>query len=176
MLLRLVGFLQGSLDVGGHTEVRCTLRSGNISKRSVAPVSIRSTAPFIQLEEKGGRRRVRCRSTSGPGLGAQAGRRRRNERALLDAAAAVFVASGVDAPVRRSRPRPASAWEPSTGIPPVGQTSSSPFTGTRSRPAPKPGRRCWRAAPPLTPPSPSGSTCSSTSWSPSTGSLSPAIR
>lgn len=40
---------------------------------------------------------------------------RRNKETLLEAAAAVFVTSGVEAPVRDIASRAASAWAPSTG-------------------------------------------------------------
>ena len=71
---------------------------------------------------------------------------RRNEKALLDAAAAVFVVSGVEAPVRHI------AAAAGVGIGtiyrhfPTEQTSSSPSTATRSTPAPKPDQPCWRVA------------------------------
>ena len=50
-----------------------------------------------------------------------------------------------------SRPGRASGWARSTATSRRGRTSSSPSTGTRSRPAPRPVRPCWRAAPPRTP-------------------------
>jgi AcrR family transcriptional regulator len=69
-------------------------------KRSVAPFTIRNIAPISQ----GSTRKDRTvtqedapTATLGPPKRADA---RRNEQALLDAAAAVFVTSGVEAPVR----------------------------------------------------------------------------
>lgn len=47
---------------------------------------------------------------------------RRNKETLLEAAAAVFVTSGVDAPVRDIASRAASAWAPSTGTSPPART------------------------------------------------------
>jgi AcrR family transcriptional regulator len=58
-------------------------------KRSNAPFNIRSIVPFIKLEGQA--------VPSSPGKRADA---RRNEQSLLAAAAAEFVTSGVDAPVR----------------------------------------------------------------------------
>ena len=46
-----------------------------------------------------------------------------------------------------SRPGPASGWARSTATSRRGRTSSSPSTGTRSRPAPRPVRPCWRSDP-----------------------------
>ena len=77
---------------------------------------------------------------------------RRNEETLLDAAAAAFVASGVDVPVRDIAAGPASAWARSTVTSRRGPISSSPSTGTRSRRAPRPVRPCWRTAAHRTPP------------------------
>ena len=51
-----------------------------------------------------------------------------------------------------SRPGLASGWARSTGTSRPGQTSSSPSTATRSRPAPRPVRPCWRPGPRRTPP------------------------
>ena len=99
VLLCLVGFLQGSLDVGGHTEVRCTLRSGNISKRSVAPVVYGAPLRLSRSRRKEGVAVSDVDRRVGPGSAPKRADARRNERALLDAAAAVFVASG-GGPVR----------------------------------------------------------------------------
>src|SRR4029077_19210059 len=68
-------------------------------KRNAAPVTIRSIAPFCNAATRG---RGTVPDSSGPPARTRGKRAdaRRNEQALLDAAAAVFVASGVDAPVR----------------------------------------------------------------------------
>jgi AcrR family transcriptional regulator len=71
-------------------------------KRNVAPLTIRNIAPLRNVPGDG---HVRKRSTTvNDGATRVAGGRRkdarRNEQTLLDAAAEVFVASGVDAPVR----------------------------------------------------------------------------
>lgn len=70
-----------------------------MDKRNIAPLTIRSNVPFRNRREerRGGRGR--------PGPAPEQARpkradARRNQETLLDAAAAVFVASGVDAPVR----------------------------------------------------------------------------
>ena len=76
---------------------------------------------------------------------------RRNEKTLLDAAAAVFVASGVDAPVRDIAAKAGVGLGTIYRHFPTRADSSSPSTATRSTPAPKPGRRCWRTARPRTP-------------------------
>jgi hypothetical protein len=62
---------------------------------------------------------------------------------------------------------PASVLARSTAISRRELISSSPSAGTRSRPAPKPVRPCWRPAEPHAPLWLDGSTSSSTSWSPS---------
>jgi AcrR family transcriptional regulator len=71
-----------------------------MSKRNLVPITIRNIVPFGKLGS-GGNGAV---NDSDRGAGRAAPRRRadarRNERALLDAAAAVFVTSGVEAPVR----------------------------------------------------------------------------
>jgi AcrR family transcriptional regulator len=81
--------------------VRLLLRSGIIViKRSIAPISIRSAVPLIKPAQEGG---VAVSDVHGPPGSAPSRKRadaRRNEQALLKAAAAAFVASGVDAPVR----------------------------------------------------------------------------
>ncbi|MCW2903814.1 MAG: TetR family transcription regulator [Streptosporangiaceae bacterium] len=71
-----------------------------MSKRNLAPVTIRNVVPFGKLGS-GGSGAVND-SDEGAGHAARSKRAdaRRNEETLLDAAAAVFVTSGVEAPVR----------------------------------------------------------------------------
>ncbi|MBO0901714.1 TetR/AcrR family transcriptional regulator [Cellulomonas sp. zg-ZUI199] len=74
-------------------------RGARLTKRSVAPPTYGTLLRF----RKGGARVTSSRPVPTEPSSAPRPRRvdaRRNERALLDAAAAVFVASGVDAPVR----------------------------------------------------------------------------
>src|SRR3984957_16125901 len=69
-------------------------------KRNAAPLTIRSVAPLCNATTRG---RSAMPDSTGPATQTFPRKRadaRRNEQALLDAAAAVFVASGVDAPVR----------------------------------------------------------------------------
>jgi AcrR family transcriptional regulator len=75
-------------------------------KRNVAPLNIRSIVPLVNLPNQGSdpvsdvdaqAERASARKQAFPRKRADA---RRNEQVLLEAAAAVFVASGVDAPVR----------------------------------------------------------------------------
>jgi AcrR family transcriptional regulator len=75
-------------------------RSGIMNKRNLVPITIGNVVPFGKLSS-GGSDAVKD-SDSGAGHAAPRKRAdaRRNERTLLDAAAAVFVTSGVDAPVR----------------------------------------------------------------------------
>jgi AcrR family transcriptional regulator len=71
-----------------------------MSKRNIAPVTIRNLVPFGKLGS-GGTYAVND-SDEGAGQAARSKRAdaRRNEKTLLNAAAAVFIASGVEAPVR----------------------------------------------------------------------------
>ena len=74
--------------------------SGILNKRSIVPLTnIRNTVPFAKWG-----RQVGAVAGIDSGSGSPAPRKRadarRNEKALLDAAAAAFVASGVDVPVR----------------------------------------------------------------------------
>ena len=91
-------------------------------------------------------------------------------RALLDAAAAVFVASGVDAPVRDI------AAEAGVGMGTIYRhfpTRADLVIAVyrhQVEACAEAGRPCWRAAPRRTRRCGGGSICSSTSWSPSTGS------
>src|SRR4051812_26263139 len=84
-----------------------------MAKRNIAPLNIRNTAPLRKggVAAKRGTTHVSDDGVSDvavPGLGAPTGQAaprkradaRRNEQALLAAAAAVFVTSGVEAPVR----------------------------------------------------------------------------
>src|SRR4051812_14419050 len=84
-----------------------------MAKRNIAPLNIRNTAPLRKggVAAKRGTTHVSDDGVSDvavPGLGAPTGQAaprkradaRRNEQALLAAAAAVFVSSGVEAPVR----------------------------------------------------------------------------
>jgi AcrR family transcriptional regulator len=71
-----------------------------LAKRNVAPFNIRSVVPF---RNGSGRKEVAVSETAAAPTPATAPKRadaRRNEQTLLDAAAAVFIASGVEAPVR----------------------------------------------------------------------------
>ena len=112
-------------------------RSWHHVKRNIAPFERYGT--MFRLPARSAGVRDRRRTASRPAKRADA---RRNEQALLDAAAAVFVTSGVEAPVRDIAAGRASGWARSTATSRRGRTSSSPSTGTRSRPAPRPGRRC----------------------------------
>jgi AcrR family transcriptional regulator len=71
-----------------------------MDKRNLAPLTIRNDVPHC----KNGSERDEAVNDSGEGAGPGARSRRadarRNEETLLDAAAAAFVASGVEAPVR----------------------------------------------------------------------------
>jgi AcrR family transcriptional regulator len=71
-----------------------------MSKRNLAPVKIRNHVPFGKLGSGGSG--VVNDGDEGAGRAARSKRAdaRRNEQTLLDAAAAVFVTSGVEAPVR----------------------------------------------------------------------------
>jgi AcrR family transcriptional regulator len=71
-----------------------------MSKRNLAPVTIRNVVPFDKFD--GGRSDAVNDGDEGSGHAARPKRAdaRRNEKTLLDAAAAIFVTSGVEAPVR----------------------------------------------------------------------------
>jgi AcrR family transcriptional regulator len=86
-----------------------------MAKRSAAPFNIRSVAPLgkggVHQKATGGTERVSddgvthdagrgLRDRAAPAAPRKRADARRNEQALLDAAAAVFVTSGVEAPVR----------------------------------------------------------------------------
>jgi hypothetical protein len=72
-----------------------------VIKRSLVPLTIRNKAPISNRGSGGGNGAV---SDSGARAGdASRGKRadaRRNKETLLDAAAAIFITSGVEAPVR----------------------------------------------------------------------------
>jgi AcrR family transcriptional regulator len=82
--------------------------SGIMNKRSLVPLTnIRNTVPFAKWSDGGSGAVAGIDSGSGSsaqGSGSSAPRKRadarRNEATLLDAAAAAFIASGVDVPVR----------------------------------------------------------------------------
>jgi AcrR family transcriptional regulator len=71
-----------------------------MSKRNLVPITIRNVVPFGKLGS-GGSGAVNG-SDEGPGHAARSKRAdaRRNKETLLDAAATIFVTSGVEAPVR----------------------------------------------------------------------------
>jgi AcrR family transcriptional regulator len=71
-----------------------------MSKRNLVPITIRNVVPFGKLVSGGSG--VVNDSDEGAGHAARSKRAdaRRNEETLLDAAAAIFVTSGVEAPVR----------------------------------------------------------------------------
>jgi len=73
-----------------------------MEKRDIVPVTIRDTVPFSNPVSDEERRRAVDDSNRDAGHAARTKRAdaRRNEKTLLDAAAAIFVASGVEAPVR----------------------------------------------------------------------------
>jgi AcrR family transcriptional regulator len=64
-------------------------------KRNLAPVTIRNVVPLGKFEGSGA-----VQDSAGQAARPKRADARRNERTLLDAAASVFVTSGVDAPVR----------------------------------------------------------------------------
>jgi AcrR family transcriptional regulator len=73
-------------------------------KRNLAPLTIRSRVPFGKLSKlskgEGSGRVADIDGRAGQASPRKRADARRNEQTLLDAAAAVFVASGVEAPVR----------------------------------------------------------------------------
>jgi AcrR family transcriptional regulator len=75
--------------------------SGILNKRSLVPVTnIRNTVPFAKGSAGGNGAVADIDGGSGQPAPRKRADARRNEATLLDAAAAVFVASGVDVPVR----------------------------------------------------------------------------
>jgi AcrR family transcriptional regulator len=79
--------------------------SGIMDKRIHVPLTnIRNRVPFRKASDGGGGAMAEIGSGSAPGSAPRAPRKRadarRNEQTLLEAAAAAFLASGVDAPVR----------------------------------------------------------------------------
>jgi AcrR family transcriptional regulator len=75
--------------------------SGILNKRSRVPLTnIRNTVPFAKWSDGGSGAVVGIDSGSGPSAPRKRADARRNEETLLDAAAAAFITSGVDVPVR----------------------------------------------------------------------------
>src|SRR5258705_12837419 len=74
--------------------------SGIISKRNLVPITIGNAVPFDKLSSGGNGAVNDSDGGAGPAAPRKRADARRNERTLLDAAAAVFVTSGVEAPVR----------------------------------------------------------------------------
>jgi hypothetical protein len=72
-----------------------------MSKRILVPLTnIRNTVPFAKWSDGGSGAVAGIDSGSGSSAPRKRADARRNEEALLDAAAAAFIASGVDVPVR----------------------------------------------------------------------------
>ena len=75
--------------------------SGILNKRSLVPLtSMRNTVPFVKSSDGGSGAVVDVDSGSGSPAPRKRADARRNEETLLDAAAAAFITSGVDVPVR----------------------------------------------------------------------------
>src|SRR5260370_2850016 len=75
--------------------------SGILNKRNLVPLtSIRNTVPFAKWSDGGSGAVAGIDSGSGSSAPRKRADARRNEETLLDAAAAAFIASGVDVPVR----------------------------------------------------------------------------
>jgi AcrR family transcriptional regulator len=77
------------------------VRSDIMNKRSFVPLTnIRNNVPYIKRSDGGSGAVVDIDSASGSSAPRKRADARRNEKTLLDAAAAIFVKSGVEAPVR----------------------------------------------------------------------------
>jgi AcrR family transcriptional regulator len=76
------------------------LRSGMMAKRNLVPLTIRNDVPLSKRDEGRGHAVKDGDQGAEPAARSKRADARRNQETLLDAAAAVFVASGVEAPVR----------------------------------------------------------------------------